>query len=433
MAKSRNYDYSPPAYQDTVDRAERKGSMFDNLLKEAKVYKSKQGANLVRILPPGWPKAAHYGLTIFVHGSVGPNDRRYLCLRENPTSPHKRCPVCEALYDLGAKATQEDRQLLRAKPNVIYYIVDRDAEKDGVQVWMASPTTDSEIAAQSINRRSKSVIDIVDPDEGYDLEFTRTGTTRNNTRYRGFQIMREPSPLAESSRTMDEWLDVAFDKPLPSLLNYFSPEHIEEVFYGRAKEEGEVGPPRSRARDQEDEAEERPLRRTRRVSDDDEEEEPPARERPRRSDGDGEEERRPARAARRERAEPADDDDGAAETSRPSASRRRATATDDEEEPTNRPRPRSRLSRELDDEVPFDGAGRRGRPNGRAAEEEEKEPTPRARPRRPTLDDDEEEEERPRSTRAPRGSRAPDDEETDDDAAARERRRERVRERVNRG
>src|SRR5690348_4678402 len=101
MAKSRSYDYTPPSFDSTVDRAERKGSMFDSMVKDAKLYRPKQGANLLRILPPGWPKAAHYGLTIMAHRGVGPNDRQYLCLRENASSPYKRCPICEELYKLG--------------------------------------------------------------------------------------------------------------------------------------------------------------------------------------------------------------------------------------------------------------------------------------------------------------------------------------------
>lgn len=430
MARSRQIDYEP-SYEATVDRAERKGSMFDNLLKDAKIYKPRQGANLVRILPPSWPKAAHYGLTIFVHGSVGPNDRRYLCLRENQTSPHKRCPVCEELYRLGSKASQEDRQQLRAKPQVIYYIVDRDNEKDGVQVWMTSPTTDSEIAAQSVNRRAKSVVKIVDIDDGYDVEFTRTGTTRNNTRYRGFQILREPSPLAESNKVADEWLDVVFDKPLPSLLQFYSPEHIEEVFYGRAKEDEPQE--RVRARDSDaDDGEERPTLRRTRVVDEDREESRPrrrsdtneddgAQDRPaRRARGTDDEEgdERPARSARRPREERDERDDDARDRVRaPARAGTRHDADDDA------PRRRSRLQEELDDEIPS-SAGRRGASNGRDGESEERP----SRARRPA-DEDEEEEPRRQARRRPTDDGGEDEA---GEAAAREASRERVRSRLNR-
>ena len=414
MARTRTYDYQLPSYDKTVDRAERKGSLFDSLFKDVKTYRSKQGQNVLRILPPGWPNAAHYGLTVFIHRDVGPNDRQYLCLKENPSSPHSRCPICEELYRLGAKATQEDRQLLRAKPNVVYYVIDRDNEKDGVQVWVTSPTTDSEIAAQSINRRTKSVIDIVHPDEGYDLEFTRTGTSKTNTRYRGFQVMREPSPLHDNDRKQDEWLDVAFDRPLPSLLQFYSPEHIEGVFYGVSTEKNtNEEQPRSRLRDAESDDEDednRPApRRTRPVDDE------PAQARParRRATTDDDDNAESNTNASRGRSRDVRDDaiDDARNDNRPSARTRRAAAADDSDTPMTRP-PRSRLAEDLDDEIP---ESHRARPNGR---------TRNAEP------DDQDEDDRP----APRRRRQAVDDESDPDAGtgADERRRERMRERLNR-
>ncbi len=370
--KNRQFDYNPPSFDETVERAERKGSLFDLLFKDVKIYRAKQGANLLRILPPGWPKARHFGLYVKIHRDVGPDNRAYLCTRENESSPYKQCPVCEALYKLGPKATQEDRKLLRSVDNVVYYVIDRDNEKDGVQVWMTSPATDSEIAAQMVNRRTKSVLNIVEPENGYDIEFTRTGTTRNNTRYRGYQIMRESSPLSDSDKWFDEWLDTVFDKPLPSILNFYSPEHIEKVFYGKAKEE--VTEERGRVRDhvEDDEVEEsRPLQRRREVES---EPEPEA------------------------------------------------------EDTTPRAAPRSRLARDLDDEIPdhhglflddvVDETPRRVR-------DEEVEDRPVRRPRRVTIEEDEEEEVRPTRTRPSATTR-----EVDSDPN--ENRRERMRQRLNR-
>lgn len=473
MAKSRAYDYKPPTYEDTVERAERKGSAFDTLFKDQKLYRAKQGVNLVRILPPGWEGARHYGLTIKVHRNVGPDDRQYLCLRENEHSPYKPCPICQALYDLGSRATAEDKKELRPGTNVAFYIIDRDNEKEGVQVWMASPTTESEISEQSVNHRTKAVLDIVHPDHGYDLEFNRTGTTRNNTRYRGFKVMRESSPLAESDRRLNEWLDHVFNNPLPSVLNFYKPAYLEEVFYGKAKEEeeeresksrrlrddnegereerGDVTRRRSREPDDDDDRPSRsrrdePDERSSRSRDDDDDDrprrsrdpEPEADERPRRS-RDAEDDDRPRRSRDR-----GDDDDRDSRTESTRSSRR-----DPDPEPDDRPRrsrdpepeleaerprrERSRLEEDLDDSVPSEG-GRRARSNGRDAEDEER-PSSRRREReaepeaeeRPSSrrgrERDEEPEERP-SRRSSRDD--PDDEPTDS-------RRSRMRSRLDRG
>jgi len=380
MARSRNYDYAVPDYDQTVERADRKGSMFDNMLKDVKIYKSKQGANLLRILPR--PKADNplnlYGLPVYIHRGVGPNDRQYLCLRENPASPHKHCPICQELYDLGSKATQEDKAQLRAKVSVLFYVIDRDAEKEGVQVWMASPTIDSEIAAQCVNRRTKSWINIVDPDEGYDIEFTRTGTGLRNTRYRGFQVMRDPSPLAESQNKIDEWMDVAFDKPLTSILQFYSPEHIEEVFYGRAKEDvgDEQSKPRARDVDAAGEPEESSVYRD------------------------------PSILPSRRRVVHEDKEDASELLATEALSAIHEAVTSER-------RPRSQLSRELDDEIPERAGGspeRTGRSHGSG------EPGEPARG----------------STRMRSVPPPDEDAEADAELAERQARRQRMRERLNR-
>ena len=467
MARSseRRYDYTPASYEDTVDRAERRGSMFDSLLKDAKIYKSKQGANLLRILPQGWKSDKnHYGLTVWIHGDVGPDDRRYLCLRENPSSPYKRCPICEELYRLGSRATPEDKAQLRPKPNVMFYVIDRDNERDGVQVWMTSPKSDTELAAQSTNRRTKAAIDVVNPDKGYDLEFVRTGSGRNTTRYGGFRFAWDPSPLSDDERQMDQWLAVAFEKPLPELLNFYPPEHIERVFYGHEKSEDDAEQPRSRIRDRadepatRDEPDERPARSPRdaeqprdrdergRGRDDDEDwsagaarraaadrPERPSRSResveereesPRRvrqvRDDDGDD--RAARGNGRAR----DDDPGEVRAERPA---RRRAAVEDDPEPDERsaPRRRTALNRELDDEIPSDG-GRRARPNGRnGAAADDAEETPPA-PRRRIARDDAGDERMERAERSPRVAR----EEPDPDEDRHQRRRRELRERVDR-
>lgn len=381
MARGRSYDYTPPSYEETVQRAEQKGS-YDSILKDAKPFKPAVGVNLVRLLPPGWKGAKHYGLHAKVHRNVGPNDRQYLCNRENDTSPYDRCPVCEELYNLGSRATADDKRDLRTNDVVFYYLIDRDHEKEGVLVWTASGQADSEIAAQSVNHRAKSVLDIAHPDDGYDLEFTRTGTTRFNTRYKGYKISRESSPLSESQKRMDEWLDTAFEKPLTSLLNFYTPEYIEKVFYGKPSAKDDAPKRRIRDEDDEDDVEEKPLTR-RRPRDEDEEEKPTRRVR------DEEEEEKPARSRSRVR----DDEEEEA----PSRSRR-AAPDEEEEKPARRARDeeeeekptrtrRTALSEDLDDEIPSE-SGRRARPNGRATEEEDEPVKPARRPRE-RLEDDE--------------------------------------------
>jgi hypothetical protein len=418
--RERNFDYTP-SYEATVEIAEKR-TTFDTLYKDVKLFKPHQGANLIRILPPTWRGSKHYGLLIRLHRDVGPRDRQYLCLKENESSPEKRCPICDSLFELGARATLDEKRALSPQEAYIYYIIDRDDEKAGLQVWQVSLNLNSEIAAQCINRRSKAVINIIHPDHGYDLEFSRTGTRRNDTRYRGFHVMREPSPLSDNDRDYDAWLDEIFDRPLTDVLNFYSYEHIEQVFTGRGRDEE----PRSRSRERDEE--DRDDRQVERRRNRDDEEEDRRSTRNRRSDDDddrysrsreNDREDRRGREEERRGSNTRDDDD---------RERPRRTSDDDE----SRDRGRSRLSRDLDDEIPSDG-GRRARSNGRDEDDPDmtravrQEVLPPEEPRRSSrarFDEDNNSAEETRQERPRRGQ--------EDDDDSNERSRQRARDRLNR-
>jgi hypothetical protein len=439
MAKSRKFNYKP-TYEETVKRAERKTSGYASLLKDAKIFKAAEGDNVVRVLPPSWKDPDHYGYRIWVHNNVGPKDQRYLCLRENPTSPHKRCPICEELSRLGPRATTEDRQLLSPREAVLYYIVDREKPKEGVQVWMVSPTAEAQIAAQTVDKRRGNVLNIIDPDDGYDLSFMRQGMTKNKTRYLGYKVDRDPSPLSESERSYNRWLDEISERPLPSLLNFYTPDQIEEELYGKGKDDDDDDRPRkgkarsrdddededeprsrsrSRSRDEdEDEDEPRKLRKTRKVSDEDEDEEeekPKKKARARDDDEDEDESPEPpdvvTRARKKSKAR-VDEEDEEEEDEKPARKSKSKVVDDDEDEedepPVRKRRTKTELEEDLDDEIPFN-AGRRGR-----------------KPSRDEDDDEEEDDEKPRKK-----AKAKDEDEDDDRPT--ENRRNRIRERMNRG
>jgi hypothetical protein len=341
--------------------------MYDNLFKGIKVYKPAEGRNIVRILPPTWRGATHYGFPIWVHYNVGPKEGAYLCLRENKTSPHKNCPLCEELYNLGGRATTDDRKALLPTQSIIYYILDRNQPQNGVMLWRVSGTADSEIAAQSVNRRKGSVLNIVDPDRGYDLEFLRAGQ-KLATRYRGYQVVREDSPMTDDGRQYDEVLDYIFDTPLPNALNFYKPEHIEQVYSGKASDDdddADADDDRGRDRGRGNGRDRDTDTRSTRARD---------REPPPDDDDDGDVDLGPIRD-RREREAPAprmrsrapapppddDDDDGdmTRAVERPRRSRLAQEIDDDiPETPRRAPRGRSRVvvDDDDDDEPPFDSA-----------------------------------------------------------------------------
>ena len=230
------------------DRAQQGGTDFDQYLKtDAPGYVPHDNDNDIRILPPTWEDNTHYGLDIWVHYSVGPDRQTYLCLHKMKGEP---CPICEE-RQRAARTDEEYAKELEPKRRVLMYLIDRKNERDGVHVWAAPWTIDRDILQISEDKRTGEVLSIDHPDEGYDISFIKSGT-KDRTKYSGVSIARRESPLGK-----DSWLEVAVDKPLPTILNYFSYEHIAKEFGGGGSFTPKSDAP-SRARD--DDRDERPAR-----------------------------------------------------------------------------------------------------------------------------------------------------------------------------
>lgn len=286
---------------DDVTKKAKEGTRdYDSIYKPGlPIFKPKEGENQIRILPSTWEEP-DWDLTIYSHYDVGPDRARYLCLEHEPDGDG-RCPVCEAR----AQAADEDEaDALRQAKGAVCWIIDRDDEKAGPQLW-SIPFTKirNEIHARSLDKRTREPILIDDPEEGYDITFFRKGTD-TRTQYTGVEVARDPSPLHENEKIKNRWLDYISEHPLPECLNYYPYEHIKKALYGKA------------------------------IKRDDDEDESPRRRRLAREED--EEDTRSSRYSRRSRSEPEDEEEEA-----PRSSRRSRAAREDE-----------------DDEVPFDRGGR---------------------------------------------------------------------------
>lgn len=234
----RNFNYRI-TFASQVKMAENKKSGFyDTVISsDTRIYRAKEGWCSIRILPPTWKDAEHYGFKVFVHTNVGGDNKMFLCLEENADSPSKVCPICEERRQLSNQASDEERAALRCYERYIINLIDRDDEAKGIQTWMISGNLNAEISASCIDIRRGTVIDIVDPYDGYDLRFYRQGS-QINTKYNGWQASREKSPLSDNEKKMDEWLNLIEKRPIPSLLQFKSAEVISDIFYGkRGKDE----------------------------------------------------------------------------------------------------------------------------------------------------------------------------------------------------
>lgn len=222
----RNFTYQARSAEDVKKRAAESSKDFDTYLREdVKTYKPADGTNLIRILPPTWEDPKHFAIDIWVHYGVGPDDQAYLCLHK---MKGEDCPICEELQR--ARRDREGEEYVKSLEPTrrsLFYLVDRDNEKEGVQAWAAPfSRIDQAIVKVSVDRRTNEVLPIDDPDDGYDVSFDRGGKGIG-TQYSGVAIDRRPSPLGK-----DEWLNFAIDNPLPTILEYHDYDHIAKVFGG---------------------------------------------------------------------------------------------------------------------------------------------------------------------------------------------------------
>lgn len=239
---SSRFEYRGRDDSDVKRRSTQGANDFDKILKDGiKMWKCNDGDNRIRILPPTWSGAKHFGLDVYVHYGVGPDRQSYLCLQKMKGEAD---PIAEEREIARRDEDEKYAKELEAKHRVLVYIIDRDNEKEGVQAWAMPSGLDRDIVKISIDKSSGEVLPIDHPDEGYDVTFEKNGKGIN-TKYEGVSIARRSSPLGKS-----EWMDFAVDNPLPDQLNYFDYDHIAKVFNGGGGGGSSSGSSRSSSREE---------------------------------------------------------------------------------------------------------------------------------------------------------------------------------------
>lgn len=402
MAKK--FVYHTPSKETIQKRAEgRTDGEYDNPFNTScPIFTPKEGDHRIRILPPTWEGSEHFSIDCYLHYGVGPNNERYLCLRKHGKG---ECPVCTEMQRADREGDKDYATKISPKHREAVYMIDRKAEKKGVQLWpMPHTKVAREIMKRARDSETGETFFIDHPDKGYDVKFSIEGSQKT-TQYTGVDIARKSTPLSDDEAIQDKWIEFAQDNPLPDTLTFYSAKHIAATFAGKdpdsvvddedkprtrkpARDEEEDEQPRRKRAEPEDE-EETPKPK-RRVAEDDEEEAPPRRKR---SEPDEDEEPAP-KPKRRAEAEEEDEE-------RPKRTRLNKGGSDEDEEPA--PKPKRRAEPEEEDEEP---APRRRRaepeeeeepapkPKRRAEPEDEDEPAPK--PKRRSEPDEEEEEEAPR-------------------------------------
>lgn len=217
-----SFKYAPRSNEAWAKRE--KGSTFEGFIKDQYMGFSAKKGNWIRFLPPTWDNPSHYGIDIWVHYSVGPENGNVLCLYKMTGKP---CPVCEA-HAVAEAAGREDASNLKATRRVLTWVVNRNEEKDKrPQYWAQPQTVDKEITKICRDRVTGQLYYIDHPDQGYDVTFDKDGEGMT-TKYNGFQIARQASSVE------DVYLDYALANPLPDILLWRSYDEVKDLFEGLA-------------------------------------------------------------------------------------------------------------------------------------------------------------------------------------------------------
>jgi len=386
--------------EDVDTQANQSGSSFDKFINDRfPTWKVEKGDRIVRILPPTFAKTKedlkkygkHWGLKVFIHRNVGPKDGQYLCLEE---MKGEECPICEFAKKLEADGESDDAYKLRRQFLYIAWVIDRDDEKAGPQVWTVPWTLDREIGVRCKNKKTGEPILIDDPDDGFDVEFRRDGTGLG-TKYIGVNISRESGPILEGKpKTQAKWLSFITENPLTDVLNFYDAEYLEKIVNAEAGDDDGDKPAKKKkkpAADEEDEDETPTPKKKKKPAaeeDEDEDETPPPKKKKPPVEEDEDDDAPPPKKKK----PPVEEDE---DETPPPKKKKPAPEEDEEDEDDDVPTPKKKpapVEEDEDDDVPTP----KKKPGGQKripadADEDDDEPTPPKKKKPAPVEEDEDE------------------------------------------
>lgn len=230
MKAARKFTYQQRDSATVKARANQRGSEFDSLYKDGiKIYKVKEGKNKVRILPPTWDSASHFGYDVYINYGIGINEQAYLSLSEMQGKPD---PLAEARKKAERSGDRDLADSLKPTKRVAYFLIDRMDEDEGPQLWIAPWTIDRSLCALSTDEETGESLMLDNPEDGNDIVFYKEGSGLG-TKYPAEKMrIMKPSRLSEDEGLEEEWLDFITQNPIPECLNFYDYDHIAAAFDG---------------------------------------------------------------------------------------------------------------------------------------------------------------------------------------------------------
>jgi hypothetical protein len=230
--RERSFRYQERSKDDVRERANARSGDFDSYINpKYRMYKVKTGKNIIRILPPTWENAKHYGYDIYVNYQVGADNQSYLSLSK---MKQQRDPLAEARQAAEREGDDDLAKSLRPTKRILMWIIDRSAEDEGPLLWAAPFTVDKAFANLAFDEDTNAVVFVDHPTKGTDIRFYKEGEGMT-TKYDASKMkLLEKSPLSDDDDKAAEWLAFVEENPVPACLQYYSYDHIAAVYNGKA-------------------------------------------------------------------------------------------------------------------------------------------------------------------------------------------------------
>lgn len=222
------FSYRARTAEEVKARANRQVGSRESYLGGVDFFTPPAGDNALRIMPPTFDGAAHYGLDLHIHYGIGPDKNAYLCLDK---MKGEACPLCEARA-VAADAGEEGlAKHLRPRQRVLAWVINRKEEGKGPLAWSMPAGLDKDIVNCSKDPQSGEWLAIDHPESGYDVFFKRIGIDEK-TEYTGIVIARNSSPMSDDPDKMARWMGFIEGHQLPALLQYRAYDELQAAYAG---------------------------------------------------------------------------------------------------------------------------------------------------------------------------------------------------------
>lgn len=229
------FQYKPRSADSWEKTANMRGTDRQGFVKgQYRLYQVRKGDNAIRILPPTWDDPEDFGLHIWVHYGVGPENASCLCNRKMRS---EECRICDLAQEAEDRGDEEEAQKWQPKRRVLIWLLDRKDERAGVMAWASPWTWARDVAKISKNRKTGEYYEVDNPERGYDIYFDREDIGQGFGGYSGYQIDNRPSSVPKES------IDFIVENPLPDCLLWRDYDEVDTLLSGGVK---------SRRSDQED-------------------------------------------------------------------------------------------------------------------------------------------------------------------------------------